>query len=91
MKDHPDIQQIHFRPELKLILDYYLVFLIGKYLQNCSFFVDLFPENIPKEISIILITLFPLSATNNLVPEEEERYRIEFGPLNKVERRGPSL
>ena len=45
---------------------------------------------IPKGISIILIRQFPLSTTNNLVPEEVERYRIEYGQLNKAERSGPS-
>ena len=42
-------------------------------------------------MSINLMRLFPpCSTTNNLVPKEEERNRIEFGLPNKAERSGPS-
>ena len=84
MKDHPDIQQIHFRPELKQFLNFFKKFFHQnvKYFQKNNLIALIYffwQKKIPKEISIILITLFPRSAINNLVPEEEERYRIEFG------------
>lgn len=47
-------------------------------------------ENIPEEISIILMTLLLESATNSLVEGEEERNLIEFGWLNVAERSCPS-